>query len=105
MRHEFAADEWNQQERQAKNEYRAAKSRLRVIEAPIQAPGVSAADPFKRLVNDLVNAIFEPVGTEHGDQSQREKQGAEERDGHRIGHRVKQLSGRTAECIDWDITG
>src|SRR6202030_1851619 len=53
----------------------------------------------------FLNASAEPVGSEERDQSQGNEQGSDEREGHGVGHGMKEFSGWSSERVNRQIAG
>src|SRR5580693_9670793 len=76
-----------------------------MIKAPLEACGVTVANPFEDTIWFFLNAFLEPVGSENRDNSKGEDQCADERKGHGVRHGVEKFSGGTGESIDRKVSG
>src|SRR5258707_3230381 len=76
-----------------------------MIEAPFEAAGILIANPVEDAIVFFFYAFFEPVGSKNRDQGERDQQRTDEREGHGIGHGMKEFTGRGAESVDRKIAG
>ena len=105
MRHELSADERNQQQRCAENKGRDHQDGFGTIQRPIQLPGVLLFHPFEGAVAFFAYALLEPERSQHRNQGQGKNQRADQGEGHRLRHGVKQLSRRPAQRVNRQISG
>ena len=74
-------------------------------EAKIEALGVDRLDGFERRVAPLLHALAHEPGAQHRQQGQRDDQGADQREHHRVRHRLEQRPGRPGQHIDRQEAG
>src|SRR5579859_612450 len=75
-----------------------------MVEAPVEPAPIKMLQRFERLV-DALPYIFEPVGTHHRYERQRENQRAQQCERHRVRHGMEQFSGSAAQRVDRNVAG
>src|SRR6185437_8259196 len=104
MRHEFAADERNQQQAGAEDQSRDHQGEFGMIKRPIQLEGVFIFHPLEGAVLLLADAASKPIRREHGNQRQGKNERPDERKQHGLSHGMEEFSRWPAQYIDWQIT-
>ena len=69
----------------------------------MQATRVLIADPVVDGVLFFLHAVLKPVGGEHGNNGERKKKRADERESHGVRHGVEQFTGGAGERIDRQV--
>src|SRR5882762_2610975 len=76
-----------------------------MIEAPFEAAGILIANPVEDAIVFFFYAFFEPVGSKNRNQSERDQQRTDEREGHGVRHGTKKFTGGAGKSVDRKIAG
>src|ERR1700690_3661699 len=100
MRHELRADSWNEKQRRRQYDDGSDGDAPWMSERYVEPYLVDVADFLEDDVPAFVHTAAQCPGTENGNESQCEDEGAREGEDHSVRHRPEQLARRAGQGID-----